>query len=83
MLKQSIYVRVPSGIADLIGIDSSTELTLNLVQQEERFVLIYSMARPPISKAYSDVDVLESYDEQASGQLSPLPRAHHSPHVER
>ena len=47
-LKQSVYVRVPSDIADLIGMDPNAEVTLNLEEQDEQFLLIYAVRKSPI-----------------------------------
>lgn len=44
-LKQSIYFRVPNDIADLIGIDSHEEVVLTLEEQEERFLITYSVKK--------------------------------------
>jgi len=44
-VKQSIYLRVPNDIADLIGIDPEAEITLNIEQREEGFLLLYSVGR--------------------------------------
>ncbi len=76
-LKQSVYVRVPNDIADLIGIDSDTEITLNLEEQVERFLLIYSVTKPEISKTYRQVGRLQGYSEEDAGQLAPIPATRH------
>ena len=41
-LKQSIYLRVPNDIADLIEINPETEVTLRIKEQDDQFLLIYS-----------------------------------------
>lgn len=52
-MNKSIYVRVPNDIADLIGIDRLAELTLNIVDRGDEFLLIYS-GRKPRSSVSSD-----------------------------
>jgi hypothetical protein len=47
-LNQTIYFRVPNDIADLVGINSNAEVTLNLEEQEDRFLLKYNVTKPPI-----------------------------------
>ena len=56
-LKQSIYFRVPSDIADLIGIDADAGVTLSLEEQADRFLLIYAVRKEstnPSSSLRSD-----------------------------
>ncbi len=81
-LKQSVYIRVPNDIADLIGIDSDTEVTLNLEEQEERFLLIYSVKKPQISKTYRQVHRLQGYSEEDADQLAPIPATRHPSDVQ-
>ena len=50
-LKQSVYLRVPIGIADLIGIDPDAEVALNLKEQDDQFLLIYTVRKPTIAVA--------------------------------
>lgn len=45
-LKQSIYFRVPSHIADLISLDSNADVSLTLQEQDNYFLLIYSVNKP-------------------------------------
>lgn len=45
-LKQSIYLRVPSNIADLIGMDPEAEVTLTIEEQNHQFLLIYYVRKP-------------------------------------
>jgi hypothetical protein len=45
-LKQTVYLRIPNDIADLIGIQPNAELTLNLKEQQDAFLLTYSVAKP-------------------------------------
>ena len=40
-LKQSIYLRVPNDIADLIEIDPEAEITMRFDEQDERYLLVY------------------------------------------
>lgn len=44
-LNKSIYVRVPNDIADLIGVDGQTDVTLRLQDAGEEFFLIYSVRK--------------------------------------
>jgi hypothetical protein len=44
-LNKSIYVRVPNDIADLIGIDGETDVTLRLQDAEEELFLIYAIRK--------------------------------------
>jgi hypothetical protein len=44
--KQSVYFRVPTDIADLIGIHSNAEIALNLKEKDRKFLLIYSVTKP-------------------------------------
>ena len=45
-LNKSIYVRVPNDIADLIGVDGQTDVTLRLQDAEDEFFLIYAVRKP-------------------------------------
>jgi hypothetical protein len=47
-LNQTIYFRVPNDIADLVGIDSNAEVTLNIEEYTDRFLLKYSVTKSPI-----------------------------------
>lgn len=49
-LRQSVYFRVPNDIADLIGIASDADVTLNLHEQEDKFLLTYSVVKSPAQK---------------------------------
>lgn len=49
-LKQSIYFRVPIDIADLIGLDPNAEVTLNLEERDDQFLLIYSVGKGPTAR---------------------------------
>jgi hypothetical protein len=44
-LKQSVYLRVPVNIAGLVEIDPNSQATLHVKEQEERFLLIYSVEK--------------------------------------
>jgi hypothetical protein len=67
-LKQSIYFRVPSDIADLIGLDSNADVTLTLREQDNRFLLIYCVNKlANADPRHSEIP----YDEQ-SKPLPPL-----------
>lgn len=45
-LNKSIYVHVPNDIADLIGVDGQTDVTLRLQDTSEEFFLIYTVPKP-------------------------------------
>ncbi|HXZ90056.1 MAG TPA: hypothetical protein VEG61_03240 [Candidatus Dormibacteraeota bacterium] len=47
-LNQTIYFRVPNDIADLVGLDSNAEVTLNIEEQDDRFLLKYNVTKAPI-----------------------------------
>ena len=57
-LNKSIYVRVPNDIADLIGVDGQTDVTLRLQDAREEFFLIYAVRKQStpnqLAVAYSD-----------------------------
>ncbi len=44
-LNKSIYVRIPNDIADLIGIDGETDVTLRLQDSGEEYFLIYAIRK--------------------------------------
>jgi hypothetical protein len=44
-LKQSIYLRIPSDIADLIEIDPEAEITMRIDEQDERYLLVYAVKK--------------------------------------
>jgi len=46
-LNQTFYFRVPNDIADLVGIDSKAEVTLNIEEQDDKFLLKYVVSKPP------------------------------------
>jgi antitoxin component of MazEF toxin-antitoxin module len=46
-LNKSIYFRVPNDIADLLGIDQMTEVTLTLEHSSDNSLLIYSVKKSP------------------------------------
>lgn len=50
-LRQTVYFRVPNDIADLIGIDPEAEVTLNLEEHENEFLLKYTVTKPRIKQA--------------------------------
>ena len=50
-LGQSVYFRVPNDIADLIGMQSDADVTLNLHEHDDRFLLDYSVAKTLQQKA--------------------------------
>ncbi len=44
-LNKSIYVRVPNDIADLIGVDGQTDVTLRLQDAGDEFYLVYAIRK--------------------------------------
>ncbi len=50
-LRQTVYFRVPNDIADLIGIDPEAEVTLNLEEHENEFLLKYAVTKPRVKQA--------------------------------
>ena len=44
-LKQSIYLRVPNDIADLIEIDPEAEITMHFDEQDEHYLLVYAVKK--------------------------------------
>ncbi len=44
-LGQSVYFRVPNDIADLIGISLDADVTLSLREQDDKFLLAYSVVK--------------------------------------
>jgi hypothetical protein len=59
-LNQTIYFRVPNDIADLVGIDSDAEVTLNIEEHDDNFLLKYMVTKSPIPQ------VLEVKNRKAS-----------------
>ena len=55
-LKQSIYLRVPNDIADLIEIEPEADITMHFDEQEERYLLVYAVkkSRSHIKSGISD-----------------------------
>ncbi len=51
-LNKSIYVRIPNDIADLIGIEGETDVTLRLQDAGEEFFLIYAIRKARTSLPY-------------------------------
>ncbi|MCJ7760652.1 hypothetical protein MUP59_05865 [Candidatus Bathyarchaeota archaeon] len=45
LLKQSVYFRVPSSIADLVEIHPNSQVTLHVKEQDDRFLLTYSVEK--------------------------------------
>ena len=50
-LRQTVYFRVPNDIVDLIGIDTDAEVTLNLEEHEDEFLLKYAVMKPRMKQA--------------------------------
>jgi hypothetical protein len=59
-LKQSIYLRVPSNIADLIGMDGNADVTMTLGEQDDQFILIYSVAKSKLQPPSRQIQVLQT-----------------------
>jgi hypothetical protein len=71
-LNKSIYIRIPNDIADLIGIDTLADLTLNIVDRGDEFLLVYSGRKP---RANVSLDQEKgSKVEGAVGEVSTSPR---------
>lgn len=69
-LKQSIYLRVPSNIADLIGMDAEAQVTLRIEEQNEQFLLVYAVRKQPdTARTSSSERVLSS---KGAEQLAPI-----------
>ena len=49
-LRQSVYFRVPNDIADLIGLQANAEVILSLEEQEDQYLLTYSVPKPLTSQ---------------------------------
>ncbi len=47
-LKQSVYFRVPSNIAGLIEVCPDSQVTLRIKEQDEQFLLIYSVEKSQV-----------------------------------
>lgn len=60
MLKQSIYLRVPSNIADLIGMDAGEDVTMTLGEDEDQIILIYSFAKSKVQRLPRQMQVFQS-----------------------
>jgi hypothetical protein len=74
-LKQSIYFRVPSDIADLIGIDPEEQVILKLEEQNDQYLLIYSVKKPPTSTTAHPPLSSIADAEKAAHQLAPNARS--------
>ncbi|HXX72295.1 MAG TPA: hypothetical protein VEI80_01260 [Candidatus Acidoferrales bacterium] len=44
-LKRSVYFRVPNDIVDLINLEDDSQVTLTLEQQNDRYLLVYSVLK--------------------------------------
>jgi len=55
-VKQSVYLRVPNDIADWIGIDPDAEITLNIEQKGEGFLLLYSVRKSSLRSMWFNID---------------------------
>jgi hypothetical protein len=77
-LKQSIYFRVPNDIADLISLDSHADVSLTLQEQDDHFLLIYSVNKPMIA----DPRRSEIIRDEQSERLAPITAVQRSRRVE-
>jgi hypothetical protein len=59
-LKQSIYLRVPSNIVDLIGMDGDAEVTMTLGEQDDQFILSYQVAKSKLQRLSGQAQVVQS-----------------------
>ena len=57
-LNKSVYFRVPSDIADLIGLEDDSRVSLTIDERSDRHLLIYSMLK---TKQAEDASELEPY----------------------
>ncbi len=62
-LKRSIYFRVPIDIADLVGVQSESEVTLTLEERKDDFLLIYRVRKEPSQQL---VQPMEAQKTQAA-----------------
>jgi len=46
-LKRSVYFRVPNDIVDLINLEDNSQVTLTLEQENDRYLLVYSVLKSP------------------------------------
>jgi hypothetical protein len=74
-LKQSVYFRVPNDIADLIGIDSNAQVTLNLEERDEKFLLIYSVTKTSEITTQQGLSRVQHGKGHADDTLPPVPIA--------
>jgi hypothetical protein len=74
-LKQSIYLRVPSNIVDLIGMDGDAEVTMTLGEQDDQFILSYQVAKSKLQRLSSQVQVVQS---SGAEELAALNGGQHS-----
>jgi len=44
-LKRSVYFRVPNDIVDLINLEDDSQVTLTLEQENDRYLLVYSVLK--------------------------------------
>jgi len=58
-LKRSIYLLVPSSIADLIDIDPEAEITLRIEEKDHRFLLIYDLRKSCITGDIEELNPLQ------------------------
>jgi len=68
-MKQSVYLRVPNDIADLIGIDPQTEVVLNLAERDGQFLLTYCVKKPEVARSLLRARVFHQKDDE---QIYPL-----------
>jgi len=68
-LNRSVYFRVPNDIADLIGIDAEAGVTLNLEEQDDKFLLIYSVTKSQLPKPSHQSLQSQTDRQDATGTL--------------
>jgi hypothetical protein len=61
-LKQSIYLRVPSNIADLTEMEPDDEVTLKLSEQNNQFLLIYLLSKSKDPQPSRTLQVAQSVE---------------------
>ena len=70
-LKQSIYLRVPNDIADLIGIESDAEITLHIKEQDKQFLLIYSVSKSHVAATLGSLSPLQMFETSSKDNADP------------
>lgn len=76
-LKQSIYLRIPNDIADLIEVDPDDEITMRIDEQDERFLLIYSVKKSNSHTKLGGVSPLSQRSRRLKGSIRSEPVKDH------